>query len=70
MCLGLANKKDMISTHILREEIDICCLQEVDIPVTYNIDLLSFKGYSLLVEKNDVKSRAGMYIKNGIKYSR
>ena len=32
--------------------------------------LLSFNGYSLLAELNDVKSRAGIYVKNGIDYVR
>ena len=32
--------------------------------------LLSFNGYSLLAESNDVKSRVGIYVKNGIDYVR
>ena len=35
-----------------------------------NSDLLSFKGYNLLIEKNDVKSRMGFYIRNEISYIR
>ena len=55
VCLGLANQKDMISEIIVKEKIDVCCLQEVDIPASYNSDLLSFRGYSLLIEKNDIQ---------------
>ena len=45
-------------------------MQEIDIPVGYDCYLLSFKGYNLITEKNNVKSRTGLYIKNGINYSR
>ena len=67
LCLGLANKKDYVSQMILANKIDICCLQEVEINNDYDHETLSFKGYSLLVESNDVKSRAGVYVKSGIK---
>ena len=70
VCLGLANKKDVVSKMITENKIDICCLQETDIPVDYNHELLSFRGHTLIVEKNDVKSRLGMYIKDGINYTR
>ena len=55
---------------ITENKIDICCLQEIDIPSNYNHELLTFKGYNLLIENNEVKSRTGMYIKNGVKFTR
>ena len=70
LCLGLANKKELVSQIIKNEQIDICCMQEIDIPLGYNCNLLSFKGYNLITENNNVKSRTGLYIKNGIDYSR
>ena len=33
-------------------------------------NVLAFSGYVLLVENNDIKSRTGLYIRNGINYSR
>ena len=33
VCLGLANKKDLVSKIIIENEIDVCVLQEVDIPL-------------------------------------
>ena len=54
----------------MEKKIDICCLQEIDISVGYNHELLAFKGYNLLIEKNKVKSRMGMYVKNGINFVR
>ena len=70
LCLGLSSKKDYVSQIILNEAIDVCCMQEVDLKKDINADLLSVKGYSLIVENNEGKARAGMYIKNGINYQR
>ena len=70
LCLGLSNKKDVVSQTILSNEIDICVLQEIDIPAGYDSNLLSFGGYTLEVEENNVKARTGVYIKNGINYIR
>ena len=63
LCLGLANKKEIVSKMILEEGIDICCFQEIDVPLTLNHELLSFKGYALIVENNDKKARTGFCIK-------
>ena len=52
------------------EKIDICCLQEIDLKPNIDKNLLSFGGYSLEIESNDVKARAGIYVKNGIEYIR
>ena len=45
LCLGLANKKDLVSKIIKENEIDICAMQEIDIPAGYDTNILSFKGY-------------------------
>ena len=31
LCLGLANKKDLVSKTIVENEIDVCVMQEIDI---------------------------------------
>ena len=54
----------------MENKIDICALQEIDLPTGYNNTLLSFKGYDLLTENNDAKMRSGVYIRNGINYTR
>ena len=61
MCLGLANKKDLVNETLLNENIDICCVQETDIVKDYPEGLLTFPGFSLELEKNDVKTRVGVY---------
>ena len=50
LCLGLANKKDLVSKIIKENEIDICAMQEIDIPADYDTNILSFKGYELIIE--------------------
>ena len=55
---------------IISNKIGICCLQEIELKQDCDPKLLSFNGYSLLAESNDVKSRVGIYVKNGIDYVR
>ena len=43
-------------------------MQEIEINKDYDYEILSFRGYSLLIESNDLKSRSGIYVKNGIDY--
>ena len=70
LCLGLANKKDLVKETLLNEKIDICCVQETDIVKDYPEDLLTFPGFSLELEKNDVKARFGVYLSTKISYKR
>ena len=70
LCLGLANKKEVVSRTILEKKIDICVMQEIDIHPDYNTDLLTFRGYGLITENNNMKKRTGMYIRNEIDYNR
>ena len=70
LCFGLANKKDLVSKIILENEIDICAMQEIDIPSGYDTNILTFKDYGPITENNDLKQRTGMYIQNGINYTR
>ena len=41
------NKKDIVSRIIMKEEIDICVLQEIDVPPDIDAGLLSFKDISM-----------------------
>ena len=45
-------------------------MQEIDLKNDFDHEMLSFKGYNFLVEKNDIKSRCGIYIKNNLKLVR
>ena len=70
LCLGLSNKKDMVKVAIQNEKISICCMQEIDIDKDYPTHLLTFQGFNLEVEENDLKARVGIYLITSIKYKR
>ena len=70
LCLGLVHKKNTVKNYVLEKNVDICCMQEVDIPNDFPGDLMSFPGYKIEIENNTVKSRVATYIKNSIKYTR
>ena len=38
LCLGLSYKKDCVSQIIKANKVDICCMQDIDIPANYNHD--------------------------------
>ena len=43
VCLGLTTKKEIVSRTIVEEDIDICCIQEAEIPVGFPINELTSK---------------------------
>ena len=55
---------------IMMNDIDICCMHEIELKPDYDHNILTFKGYKLQIENNTIKSRVGIYIKSGIKYTR
>ena len=70
LCLGLANKKDLIAHTLNQEIIDICALQECEVSHLIDEKNLAIKNYRLELKGNDVKRRSGFYIKNLIDYVR
>ena len=70
LCLGLSNKKDMVKVAMQNEKILICCMQEIDIDKDYPTHLLTFQGFNLELEENDLKARVGIYLSTSIKYKR
>ena len=70
LCLGLPNKKDIVKNYIKTEAIDVCCLQETEIPKDYPRALLSFSDYKIEIEGNQQKKRTAIYINDKIKYER
>ena len=70
LCLGLMNKREEIKKLIEDNDIDIICLQETEITKFYNNQMLTLRDYNLEIEKNSVKGRVAIYIKNGINYVR
>ena len=52
LCLGLPNKKDIVKNYLRTEAINVCCLQETEIPKDYPNALLSFSDYKIGIESN------------------
>ena len=53
LCLGLANKKDIVTVYLKTKEISICRLQETEIPVNYPEKILNCNDYVLELETCD-----------------
>ena len=70
VCLGLKNKKIYVREKILEEQIDICCIQECDIPSDYPSNILSFRNYNLEVENNSIKARCCTFVRSSMGYIR
>ena len=70
VCLGLKRKKEYVKSMIIRENIDICCIQECEIKPDFPDNILTFRNFNLEVETNLVKSRCCIYIRDSISYIR
>ena len=70
LCLGLPNKKDIVIDILDLNKVDICCLQETEIPNGFPENILSCGGYKLELEINSSKKSAGIYIKSEMSYTR
>ena len=67
------NKKDTIEYILQQEKPDILTLQELNITDTEDINLLQIQGYNLEIDQlleTHGRSRAGIVIKNTIRYTR
>ena len=69
VCLGLTNKKDLISDILNVNKIDILCIQESEIE-NINVSFLGIKNYVLEISNCTPKSRTCVYIKENIPYKR
>ena len=65
LCLGLKYKKDLVKDILLKNDIDILMMQEIEIENDFDCELLNIPGYRFECER-----RFGSYIKNSIKYDR
>ena len=70
LCLGLANKKDTITEYLASNKIQICCLQETEIPQGFPENVLNCGGYNVELEMNTTKKRVGFYIQSSVNYVR
>ena len=70
LCLGLKNKKDLVKSLMLDNNIDVLCIQELEVEADFDCNLLNIPGYFFEYEMNDYKRRVGCYIKNNLRYKR
>ena len=70
LCLGLPNKKDIVVDILLSNKVKICCLQETEIQSGFPENVLNCGGYSIELEMNSEKKRAGIYVSSDIDYNR
>ena len=65
--LGLKFKKDLVKNILLENNIQILCMQEVEVESGFDESLLGIPGYNIEVEKNSIKARVAIYIDERIK---
>ena len=70
LCLGLKSKKTLVKNILNENEIDVLCMQELEVDKDFDCNLLSIPGYVLEVEENLNKKRVGCYIRENLKYTR
>ena len=70
LCLGLSNKRDIVTQILSNSNISACCVQETEIPMNYPEDILNCNDYNLELEINNLKKRTGIYLRKNVKYLR
>ena len=70
LCLGLQNKKAILINLLDSNSVDVCGLQETEIPMNFPENILNSGGYTIELESNNEKKRAGFYIRNDLSYIR
>ena len=70
LCLGLSNKKDLVTKTLSRYDISACCVQETEIPLNYPEGDLNCNDYILELERNNQKKSAAIYVRKNVKYVR
>ena len=70
LCLGLSNKKDIVTKYLKMNDIAICCLQETEVQSNFPTDILNLNDYVLEPENCIDKRRAGIYCRTNVNYTR
>ena len=55
LCLGLQNKKDSVISLLVENNVDVCGLQETEIPINFPEYVFNSGGFSLELENNTEK---------------
>jgi endonuclease/exonuclease/phosphatase family metal-dependent hydrolase len=70
VCLGIKYKLRQVEEIMRNNEIDIICLQEVELAQEDDLSLLEINGYTMEIERSSGKRRSMIYIRNTIQYER
>jgi len=70
LCLGLQHKLDYVKEILIKEEIDILCLQETEIEDGFDMNILNINGYELETDLVNNTTRTAIYIKTTMNYER
>ena len=55
LCFGLPNKKDILTELLNRNHVNLCCLQETEIPKNFPEKLLNCGGFTIVLEMSTEK---------------
>ena len=53
LCLGLPNKKDIVTDYLKMNKVNVCCLQETEVQPNFPENLLYTGGFNLELESNE-----------------
>ena len=70
LCLGIANKKEIVTDCLNENNIQVCCLQETEINQGFPEEILNCNNYILELEMNTTKKGTGIYLNKNVKYIR
>jgi exonuclease III len=68
LCLGLQYKLRNVEEILIKEDIDILCLQETEIEEGFDMNVLKINGYELETDLANNTIRTAVYVKNTLKY--
>ena len=70
LCLGLQHKLNYVKEILIKEDVDILCLQETEIENGFDISTLNIKGYELETDSSNTIIRTALYVKSTLNYER
>ena len=70
LCLGLKNKRIDVENLLIRNDMKVLCLQEMEVESGIDTETLQLKNSQCELEINSLKSRIAIYVINSISYRR
>ena len=70
LCLGLQYKLNYVKEILIKDDIDILCLQETEIEEGFDMNVLKINGYELETDLANNTIRTAVYVKTTLKYER